>query len=295
MLVRVSGQQQNESVAAVTTGRLRISIVCYASNKAQLEKTVSTLIDACRKPLQTGRLGSIDVLLVDNGPTIAERHKIEDLIEAVSPTVPQEINIAHCGGGRNIGFGAGHNLAFDAAACEFHLVLNPDVELAAESLHAAIKFMDANADCGIITPAIVSQNGEPQYLCKRYPNVFDLLLRGFAPNWLRAFFEKRLAAYEMRDVIAEGTVWQPPIVSGCFMLLRSSVLSQLKGFDPKYFLYFEDFDFSLRAAELTRVAYVPTVQIVHHGGNAAKKGLRHIFLFLRSAMIFFNSHGWKWH
>jgi GT2 family glycosyltransferase len=111
---------------------------------------------------------------------------------------------------------------------------------------------------------------------------------------LRKIFKQRLADYEMRDIIADGTVWQPPIVSGCFLLLRAPVLAELQGFDPKYFLYFEDFDFSLRAAALTRVAYVPTVRVVHYGGHAARKGLRHILLFARSAIIFFNSHGWKW-
>lgn len=275
-------------------GILRVSIVCYDSNQEQLRKTLVTLLEACRKPLQLGRLTHINLLMVDNGPAIAERRKIEALIEFACTLAPPGVHIVRSGDGRNVGFGAGHNLAFDAAACEFHLVLNPDVELADESLSAAIKFMDAHADCGIIAPAIVSENGEPQYLCKRYPNVLDLFLRGFAPRWLCKIFDKRLANYEMRDIIADGTVWQPPIVSGCFMLLRSSVLSELQGFDPKYFLYFEDFDFSLRAAALTRVAYVPTVRVVHYGGNAARKGLRHILLFVRSAVIFFNSHGWKW-
>jgi GT2 family glycosyltransferase len=275
-------------------GKLRISIVCYSSHEAQLKKTLTTLLNACWRPLRTDRLTSIDVLLVDNGPSGVEGEKIEALIKYASGLAPSAVRIVSAGSGRNIGFGAGHNLTFDASACEFHLVLNPDVELAAESLYAAIKFMDEHDDCGIISPAIVGKNGELQYLCKRYPNVLDLFLRGFAPNWLRTFFEQRLADYEMRDVIADGTVWQPPIISGCFMLLRSSVISELQGFDPKYFLYFEDFDFSLRAAAFTRVAYVPSVRVVHYGGNAARKGWRHILLFVRSAITFFNSHGWKW-
>ncbi|HSB96767.1 MAG TPA: glycosyltransferase family 2 protein [Spongiibacteraceae bacterium] len=236
----------------------------------------------------------IDILLVDNGPAATEGEKIATLIKYAAALAPGAVHIQSVGSGRNIGFGAGHNLTFDAVACEFHLVLNPDVELAAESLSAAIGFMDAHTDCGIISPAIVGQNGELQYLCKRYPNVLDLFLRGFAPAWLCAIFKQRLADYEMRDVIADGTVWQPPIVSGCFMLLRSSVIAELQGFDPKYFLYFEDFDFSLRAAAFTRLAYVPSVRVIHYGGHAARKGWRHILLFARSAIIFFNSHGWKW-
>jgi GT2 family glycosyltransferase len=280
--------------AAPVRGCLRISIVCYASDEAQLEKTLATLLESCRQPLASGRLVAADVLLVDNGPAATERAKIERLIAHCAPSLPAGVRMLRSGDGSNRGFGAGHNLAFDAAACEFHLVLNPDVELAGEALAAALAFMDEHAECGLLAPAITGDAGEPQYLCKRYPSVFDLLLRGFAPRWLRARFAGRLARYEMRDAIADRVVWQPPIVSGCFMLLRSSLLRQLRGFDPSFFLYFEDFDLSLRAAAWTRIAYVPAVRVVHHGGFAASKGMRHILLFARSAITFFNRHGWKW-
>jgi GT2 family glycosyltransferase len=272
--------------------RLRVSIVCYASAESQLRKTVETLLCASQLCLQQGCLGAVDVFLVDNGPTVAERKKLESLMDAV--VKPTSVRLLYCGSGKNIGFGAGHNLTFDSTKSEFHLVLNPDVELAPESLGAALAFMSAHHDCGIVVPAVVNQAGEPEYLCKRYPCVLDLLLRGFAPAWVRSIFKQRLADYEMRDVVTDTVVWQPPLISGCFMLLRSAVLVHLKGFSPQYFLYFEDYDFSLRASEVTRVAYVPTVRVVHYGGYAARKGWRHIVLFIRSAVVFFNHHGWKW-
>jgi GT2 family glycosyltransferase len=283
---------EHDSVEQAGAGRLRISIVSYASHEAQLRTALATLAEACRQPLRRGRLHGVDILLVDNGPAEAERRKLDALIESIG--APEQVRITILGDGSNRGFGAGHNLAFEAGACEFHLVLNPDVELAVDALDAALEFMDRHADCGILVPAIVGDDGEPQYLCKRYPSVLDLLLRGFAPGWLRNLFARRLARYEMRDLIAAVPVWQPPIVSGCFMLLRASLLVEIKGFDPRYFLYFEDFDLSLRAALHTRIAYAPAVRVVHHGGYAASKGLRHILLFGRSAVTFFNSHGWRW-
>ncbi|KUE80788.1 hypothetical protein ATO46_14560 [Aeromonas schubertii] len=89
-------------------------------------------------------------------------------------------------------------------------------------------------------------------------------------------------------------LWDPPIVSGCFMLFRTDVLQQLGGFDPRFFLYFEDFDISLRAGKISRIAYVPQVKVVHHGGHASRKGWRHIWMFGRSMVTFFNIHGWRW-
>jgi len=137
-------------------------------------------------------------------------------------------------------------------------------------------------------------DGRVQYLCKRVPTVFDLFLRGFAPGWLRRRFAARMARYEMQDVIGDAVVWDPPLVSGAFMFFRTDVLRRLGGFDRRFFLYFEDYDLCLRAARETRIAYVPTVKVVHHGGHAAKKGLRHIRMFMQGAALFFRLHGWRW-
>ena len=77
------------------------------------------------------------------------------------------------------------------------------------------------------------------------------------------------------------------------MFCKTAILQQVGGFMDRYFLYFEDYDLSMRLHELGEIAYTPDVRIVHYGGNAAKKGIQHIFLFVRSAITFFNQHGWK--
>jgi len=58
-------------------------------------------------------------------------------------------------------------------------------------------------------------------------------------------------------------------------------------------MYFEDYDLSLRIGREAGVAYVPEARIVHHGGDAARKGWRHVGWFVRSAWRFFSRHGWK--
>jgi len=94
-------------------------------------------------------------------------------------------------------------------------------------------------------------------------------------------------------VIGEVPVSGIPIASGCFMFVRLNVLRAVGGFSPKFFLYFEDFDLSLRLGKQAALTYVPAVRITHAGGGAARKGSRHVMLFLRSAMTFFRTHGWK--
>jgi GT2 family glycosyltransferase len=135
--------------------------------------------------------------------------------------------------------------------------------------------------------------GERQYLCKRYPSLWVLFLRGFAPAFVRARFSTAIESYEMRDIPADHPFAPIPLASGCFMLLRTELFERLGGFDPRFFMYFEDYDLSLRIGREASVAYVPGARIVHHGGEASRKGPRHVAWFVRSAWRFFATHGWK--
>jgi GT2 family glycosyltransferase len=77
------------------------------------------------------------------------------------------------------------------------------------------------------------------------------------------------------------------------MVVRTGLFRRLGGFDPRFFMYFEDYDLSLRVGREAKVAYVPAAHIVHHGGEASRKGARHVAWFLRSAARFFSIHGWR--
>jgi GT2 family glycosyltransferase len=97
----------------------------------------------------------------------------------------------------------------------------------------------------------------------------------------------------MRDLAGDRSFAPVPLASGAFMLVRTPLFKRLGGFDPRFFMYFEDYDLSLRLGREADVAYVPAARIVHHGGEASRKGWRHVAWFLRSAWRFFATHGWK--
>jgi len=229
----------------------------------------------------------IHFFLIDNGG-------LSDVAASVDNLRACHVTCTIVSGHGNIGYGRGHNLAIEQANSCYHLILNPDVDLDRNALVDALEFLGTHPEVGLLTPRICDGSGRIQYLCRRYPTLLDLFVRGFLPSGARRPFAQRLAQYEMRDVINErDVVWDPPIVSGCFMLFRMSVLKRLGGFDPRYFLYFEDYDLSLRTHDVARVAYVPSVRILHHGGDAARKGHLHVKMFLVSALKFYNRFGWK--
>jgi GT2 family glycosyltransferase len=266
---------------------LSVSVVVYHPDTVLLERTLSSLSAACAPLRAAVPEFRVELFLVDNGGLGDARALIERLAR-------ERIECRVLAGHGNVGYGRGHNLAIAQATQPLHLILNPDIDLEPGALAAASAFFAAEPGLGLLTPWIGDDAGERQYLCRRYPTLLDLLVRGFLPAGLRQRFTKRLAHYEMRDVIDDASVfWEPPIVSGCFMLFRTEVLKRLHGFDPRYFLYFEDYDLSLRAHELARVAYVPAVRVVHHGGGASRKGFAHIRMFGASAFKFFNRFGWR--
>ncbi|CAD9227397.1 Glycosyl transferase family 2 [Burkholderia cenocepacia] len=266
---------------------LSISIVTYYPDETLLARTFSGLRAACGR-LQVARGGSaISVCVVDNGG-------LPDLAAEIAAFEQAGILCGVLSGHGNVGYGRGHNLAIEAARSQYHLILNPDIDLEPDALVQALEFLDRHPEAGLLSPRIDDDSGRIQYLCRRYPALVDLLVRGFLPSTLRSPFERRLATYEMRDRINEtAVVWDPPIVSGCFMLFRTSVLIRLQGFDPRYFLYFEDYDLSLRTGKCARTVYLPLARVVHHGGGASRKGFAHIRMFAASAFKFYNRFGWR--
>ncbi|WP_316375773.1 glycosyltransferase [Burkholderia anthina] len=267
---------------------LSVSIVVYRPDAVQLEQTLVSLDTACAHLRAASPSCPVDLYLVDNGG-------LGDVGALTRGLVAQGVRCRVLTGHGNVGYGRGHNLAIDLSTRALHLILNPDIDLDAHALVAARTFFDSHRDAGALAPRISDESGGPQFLCRRYPALLDLLVRGFLPARLRQLFANRLARYEMRDVINDrDIVWDPPIISGCFMLFRTEVLKKLGGFDPRYFLYFEDYDLSLRTHDLSRVAYVPSVRVVHHGGGASRKGFAHIRMFAASAFKFYNRFGWRW-
>jgi hypothetical protein len=265
------------------------SIVTYRSDLPLLARAIASLSRAVLVAREAGLLAAAELVVVDNGPG-EDRAGIERALAAFADAAGKRQLVAGHG---NVGYGRANNLALARVRSDLHLVMNPDVELEPEALAVALRTLAAREGVVLLAPAVRGGDGAMQYLCKRYPSLWVLFLRGFAPAALRERFARQLAAYEMRDTIGEQFMEGIPLASGCFMLMRTPALRAAGGFDPGYFMYFEDYDLSVRLARAGTVAYEPGARIVHHGGAAARKGWRHVAWFARSAWRFFSRHGWR--
>lgn len=264
---------------------LAVSMVLHDPELPVLERTLETLgiaLGVCgnRFSRQT------EIVLVDHSSAALSRDHLHHLRQVINKQAQLEYEHVDA----NPGYGAGHNHAFErVSGSDFFLVANPDLDFAPDSLASGLEFFDSHPEIGLLAPALIEPDGSLRPACFRYPDPMTLLARFVGGKWA----DRRSIRYECRDWDPLETHFDPQLVSGCCMLFRSSAFSRAGGFDTRYFLYFEDFDLSLRLGQLSRSAYCPACKIRHHGGGAGRKGFKHIALYLHSAFRFFSRHGWS--
>lgn len=271
---------------------LSVSIVLHDSDFSSLGATLDSLICAVLSAQRRGVLGSASLSVLDNQSSQDYRRKLPEFLrshlEKTNTALPYTLQFA----AQNQGFGLGHNEALAPAAAAFFLILNPDVELAETAIYEALAGFRSHPEAVAANPYCERTDGSREYLCKRYPNAFDLFLRGTGSRRLQKIFARRLSRYECQDLGRENAQ-EVRLLSGACLFCRSGAFRAVGGFSPAFFMYFEDFDLSLRIARQGKLLYLPSVRIIHRGGFAARKGQRHVRWFMRSALVFFSRNGWR--
>ena len=271
---------------------LGVCVVTHHADPALLESTLASLARAFARAREQGVLATCRVQIIDNSVAPDAAAPTRDIARKALADITgltHECRFLE----RNIGYGQANNLAIESAREDCFLTLNPDVEIEADALAIGVRSLAAEPEVALYAPWVTGPDGAPQRLCKSYPSVAALFARGFLPRWLARPLLRRLPPYELALEAPTDSRRERFVVSGCFMLFRASSLKRAGGFDPAFFLYFEDYDLSWRLSARERVGFLPAMRIVHHGGDAARKGPLHIWLFAQSARRFFAKHGWR--
>lgn len=193
--------------------------------------------------------------------------------------------------GANLGFGAGHNLAFAAIAEETdaHFIVNPDVMFERGVLRTLADVFAHESGVTAVMPAIHDEEGQQQHLCKALPTPVHLIVRRFIP-----FASIRHAideTYEFRRLPREGLIDMPSL-SGCFLGVRSASFAKVGGFDERFFMYMEDVDLVRRLGDHGRTVYVPGARIVHGHARSSYRLGKLMFVHIGSALRYFAKWGW---
>lgn len=258
---------------------LSISCVTYNLHGSTFNSTIESLASACAYAKAQGSLACSHLYLIDNGPG-EQNYRALCAIQSAFNSRFEKVTLLS--GHGNLGYGCGNNLALQQTSSHYHLVLNPDVLLAENNIRLALDYMGQHQQVGLLAPDAFDEFSERQYLAKRTPSFLVLLARAFPVGFVRKLMAQELYSYEYRDIIPAQAPVEIELASGCYMFLRTATAQRIGGFDPDFFMYFEDFNLSLRLAKLRQVVHHPELHIVHYGGGAAKKGLLHLRYFFVS-------------
>lgn len=248
------------------------SIVLYKSDVEILKGAINNFLNAEQ---------ASTLYLVDNSPT-------DDLrfLENIDQRITYIFNPV------NPGFGAGHNIAIKEsieAGFNYHFIINPDVVFTQDVIGKMLKYMKENSDVGMMMPEVLNEDGTVQNLPKLLPSPFSVVMRKI--KYPKFYYNQFINEYELRFVNAKK-VYNAPILSGCFTLLRLSAIKEIGMYDDRFFMYFEDWDLSRRMHQKYKTIYFPHVSIIHGYESGANKNKRLFKIFIKSANTYFKKWGW---
>src|SRR5207253_9213261 len=160
---RILTHRRNLHLPAVIPATLTISIVTYRPDLVLFDRCLRKLALAIGAAREEGLLRAVNVALVDNTESRATAEAVVTLGKLRFRDSKVTMNYLH--GHANIGYGTAHNLVMHGGHTTYHLVLNPDVELAPDTLSVALRYLEAHPSVGVIAPAIFADDGSREYVC----------------------------------------------------------------------------------------------------------------------------------
>lgn len=211
----------------------------------QSAQTVGGTLAAARRCYYKNLL---DVVIVDNNSTDGTR----DIIE-------RESDWAHLiFTKRNNGFGRGCNIGFAQVSSAYTILINPDAEVEPEAIQIMLQFMERNPKAGIVGPATICRPPGGQEALQptgHRPTPWTLLKK-----WIPILRRQSLDWAIVPGSAPYRTGW----VCGAVLMIRTDLMKRLNGFDPRFFLYWEETDLCKRAENAGFEIWALGTALAHH-------------------------------
>jgi GT2 family glycosyltransferase len=223
----------------------------------------------CLASLQSDPATAGQIVVLDNGSTDETAAIVEQRFPDVRLIRSPE----------NLGFARGCNAAAaQATTAAYVAFVNPDTMLRGDAITQLLAFADARPEGGIYGGRALRPNGEVGLeSCYGPPSLWAYWCfgTGLSTAFPRSRFDPESLGRWNRDSDREVGV-----VTGLLMLVRRDLWDRLGGFDEDFFMYAEDVDISMRAAQLGyRPCITPQAVVVHEGGGSSEtSGAKRVLL-----------------
>jgi GT2 family glycosyltransferase len=235
-------------------------------------------LERCLSSLEASPAHDVQIILVDNASTDGSL----DLVQRRFPRV-DVVRMGH-----NVGFAVANNIGAACSDGDLLLFLNNDAWLTQGSLGALSRRLESSPDLGLVAPRLVSPDGTEQFSWSPDRSLLGEALqrlrnRHGGKPWNHGLVERLL-----RLVFGQG--WY----SGACLLIRRRAFEQVSGFDPAYFLYFEDVDLCLRLrAAGWKLAREDAAEVVHVGGPGTRDDAVELH-YRQSQLYYYSTHRPRW-
>jgi len=199
-----------------------------------------------------------EVVLADNGST-------DGAPERAARERP-EVRLLRTGG--NIGYGAAANAGLAGLSSGHALIANPDVRFEPGSVDELLAAAERWPRAATIGPAIRTPEGTVYPSARELPSLATGIGHALL-GWVWPANPWTARYRRERDELSERSAgW----LSGSCLLVDLAAFASVGGFDPGYFMYFEDVDLARRLGQRGWLhVYVPTAVITHEGGHSTKR------------------------
>ena len=177
---------------------------------------------------------------------------------------------------RNLGFGQGNNLGVLHSRGEYLIIINPDIQMTNKTnIPEMIEYLEREERVGVVSPLLVNSDQSINRNWHPRVNAFRLFLS-------LAGFNTLINRVNFRIPCHVGQL------DGAFMLLTKNLYIKLGGFDPAYFMYYEDVDFFEKLKrEGFHACLLKNYTAIHIGSVTSGKSLVNVIdHYLTSLVIF---------
>ena len=225
----------------------------------------------------------INIFIIDNSyRETAEKEDYKDLLNLNKKYSEINFNLRIIKNLTNIGFGSGCNLGASLGKSNKILFLNCDTIFTKDKNFTKnfINFLNTvNDKVPISAPMILNKNTNKEISYFSFDPFFIVIKpinHLFKLNKFLKFLNFRFISNYLNKMAYANRKDNQPVfvdwVSGCSMLIQRDFFESINGFDPIYFLYFEDIDICRMAREKSKkVLYYPKFKMIHFGNYESSK------------------------
>ncbi|MEE2700052.1 MAG: glycosyltransferase [Bacteroidota bacterium] len=258
---------------------MQVSIIIVSYN-------VKYFLEQCLRSVQKATQNlEAEIIVVDN-------NSVDESAVMVRNKFPN-VRLIH--NDKNVGFSKANNQAITIAKGEFILLLNPDTLVEENVLEKTVAFMQSTKDAGAVGVHMVDGKGKFLDESKRGIPGFSTSLFKFLGLHKLLPTSTTLNHYYLGN-LDKNKQHEVEVLVGAFMLIRKSVLDNIGLLDERFFMYWEDTDFSMRIRENGfKNYYIGDVKIIHYKGESNKRHTLGFTLSFNRSMIAFVKKHFKKH